>query len=95
MNTTKNTNTHSAMQHTSKDWQDYASHAESKKRAARNEMSAAFYAKDEAAYALAESAWFDWQFEMNRCYYNASVVDGVENGVDVSYFGEFNDGKNR
>lgn len=86
-------NQHSAMQHSSKTWYDYANHAESKKRHARNAMSVAFMNKDENAYAQAEKDWFDWQFEMNRCYYNASVVDGVANGVDVSYFGEFNGGK--
>jgi hypothetical protein len=51
--------------------------------------------KQEADYTRAETDWFDWQFEMNRCYFNASVAEGVNNGMDVSYFGEFNDGKGR
>ena len=89
------TTSHTALQHSSEDWKDYARYAETKKVAARNAMTTAFLGKQEADYARAETDWFDWQFEMNRCYFNASVAEGVNNGMDVSYFGEFNDGKGR
>lgn len=87
------THTHSAFEATAAEWKTRARTASNRAEEAFKATTAAVVAGDEAAYREHDAAYHDAVEETHRCFYNASVVEGVAAGVSESYFGEFQHGK--